>query len=96
MDMNVFYAKYNLSRYYFGDLIHVGTKTLEKYEKGEAVNEVSKGKIERAMHIIESNHLARPRYKNRAFNSVLYRNEYYKTVRDYERTFEELFKGIDL
>lgn len=96
MDMNVFYAKYNLSRYYFGDLIHVGTKTLEKYEKGEVVNEVSKGKIERAMHIIESNHLERPRYKNRAFNSVLYRNEYYKTIRDYERTFEELFKGIDL
>lgn len=94
--MKEFYKIYNLSRYYFANLIHVGTKTLEKYEKGELIHEDLKKKIERAIHIIESNHLIKPKYKNRAFSSVLYRNEYYKEIRDYERTFEELFKGIDL
>ena len=95
LDMKEFYKIYNLSRYYFANLIHVGTKALDKYEKGETIHEDSKKKIERAIHIIESNHLVRPEYMKRAFQSVLYRNEYYKEIRDYERTFEELFKGTD-
>ena len=94
INMEEFYEKYNLNKYEFSEMAHVGTRTLLKYMRGEVIREESKQKIELAINTVNKYNLVRPSFNHsQAFNwGVLYRNEWTTILRKYKENFEELLR----
>lgn len=94
MNMEEFYAKYNLNKYNFASIAGVGTSSLIKFANGESLRESTKTRIETAMRIAENYNLVRPRYDygKALFSGMWYKNEFHSKVRGYEKLFKELIE----
>lgn len=90
MDIREFYKKYNLNKYYFAEMAHVGVSTLRKYERGEKIQEKSRMRIENAVRVVVKNEYVRPKYKG-GFDSM-YNSYFLRITQEYKKHFEELLK----
>ena len=64
INMEEFYEKYNLNKYEFSEMAHVGTRTLLKYMRGEVIREESKQRIELAINTVKKYNLVRPSFNH--------------------------------
>lgn len=90
MNMREFYEKYNLNKYYFAEMAHVGSKTLLKYERGEKIQEKSRMRIEKAMYVVVKNEYVRPKHQG-GFDPV-YNSHFLRVTQEYIKHFDELLK----
>ena len=95
MTINEFYKKYKTNKSYFAPIAGVGISTLTKYAKGEKIRDDSKERIEKAMRVAEKYNLVRPEFdaaKSFGFFGMSYKNEFHKSVREYEARFKKLIE----
>lgn len=95
MTMNEFYNTYNLNKYNFAELAGVGTKSLIKFAEGKPIRESTKERIDKAMRVVEKYDLKRPKYDyEKAFcQGFWYKNDFHRSVFEYENRFRTLFKN---
>lgn len=87
-NMREFYEKYHLNKYYFAEMAHVGSKTLLKYERGEAIRADSKARIERAIAVVEKHNCVRPRFGG--MFGLFADRDFARRNQEYMRQFEYL------
>jgi hypothetical protein len=94
MELKEFYKKYNLNHTYFGEMAHVGARTLRKYELGEKIREDSKARIEKAIFVVEKYDCVRPSCQSGFCYDWVYRSSYHmKQMQEYHKRFEYLLKA---
>lgn len=96
MNMKEFYEKYNLNKYNFAEMAHVGTRTLIKYSEQKPIRGSARLKIEKAIRVVEENDLVRPRYDyGKGIGSMFYKTEFYIENEAYFKRFEKLLNEED-
>lgn len=92
MDMKLFYKTYRLGRDHFAELAGVGRRTLIKYENGYPVRRDAKGRIEKAVEVVEKNNLRCPRYTDPGYssNGRFRRYEHMAALHRYDELFKRL------
>lgn len=92
MNMQNFYDKYNLNKYFFGEMAHVGSRTLLKYAQGKSIREDSRERIELAIHIVEEHNLIYPRATPGKSFDPWYNTYHFRRVQEYKNKFQKLLE----
>ncbi len=76
-NMSEFYTKYHLNKYYFGECIGCGARTLLKYAEGKTIREESLKRIEKGIRLVKKYDLVKP-YPDSILGSSWYVREEFK------------------
>ena len=88
-DMQEFYKKYNLNSTYFGEMAHVGARTLRKYSDGEPIRDDSRERIEKAISVVEKYNCIRPKCDAKPGDTPRYAR-HFQAVTQYNKNFADL------
>lgn len=91
-DMQDFYEKYNLSKYYFAQFVGVSPQTLTKFTKGEPIREEARKKIVTAMRVIKKNNMCKPEYDRHYAFDTRYNSRHCDMIRIYEHLVRVLIE----